>query len=363
MVQPITDYVTFLDEAGQAVAEINRMRDQEEIMGQRVKESQKELESEERSAADTINQTIRKRVEEISSSFDRELNKVQDRLKKVWNKREKAKNQGVKERIADETMELRDENREFQQQIKSLFRQNHVPRYCNTGSYYALFMPRRFSEYMRLVLTVLICFLVIPYGGYLLLPKNNPIYLMLIYLACIVIFGGVYVIIGNRTKVRYAETLRAARLIRDQIYSNNKKIKVITHSIKKDKNEAIYDLQKYDDEIAQLEQEMAEIEDKKKDALNTFENVTKNIISDEIANSRKEKIACLKSIYEGHDQELKELENTIKTKSLHITEHFEPYVGKEFLQPRKLSELRDSIRSGTCSNLTEAIEEYRNKHA
>lgn len=360
---PITDYVVFLDEARQAVTEMNRMREQEEIMKQRVKDAQKELESEEKSVADTINQTVKKRMEELGSSYDKELSRGQERLKKARIKREKAKSQGVKERIAEETAELREENRELRLQIKTLFQQDRVPKYCNTKGYYALFMPHWFSEYMRLLLTILVCFLVIPYGGYLLIPKRTPLYLVCIYLACILVFGGCYVLIGNRTRIRHAKALKEARLIRDQVHGNEKKIKVITHTIKKDRNEAIYDLQKHDDEIAQLEQEMTEIAAKKKDALNTFENVTKNIISDEIADNNKDKIAYLKSIYEAQEQELKELESAIKTGALRIADRFEPYVGKEFLQPEKLASLQTSIQNGTCTNLTEAITEYKNKHA
>ncbi len=360
---PITDYVVFLDEARQAVTEMNRMREQEEIMKQRVKDAQKELESEEKSVADTINQTVKKRMEELGSSYDKELSRGQERLKKARVKREKAKSKGVKERIAEETAELREENRELRLQIKTLFQQDRVPKYCNTKGYYALFMPHWFSEYLKLLLTILVCFLVIPYGGYLLLPKRTPLYLVCIYMACILVFGGCYVLIGNRTRIRHAKALKEARLIRDQVHGNEKKIKVITHTIKKDRNEAIYDLQKHDDEIAQIEQEMTEIAAKKKDALNTFENVTKNIISDEIADNNKEKIAYLKSIYEAQEQELKELENSIKTGALEIADRFEPYLGKDFLQPEKLAALQTSIKNGTSANLTEAITDYKNKHA
>ena len=74
----------------------------------------------------------------------------------------------------------------------------------------------------------------------------------------------------------------------------DKKIKVITGTIRKDRNESQYDLEKYDDEIARLTQELNEVAAKKKDALNTFESVTKNILQDEIEHGHREKIAELK---------------------------------------------------------------------
>lgn len=41
-------------------------------------------------------------------------------------------------------------------------------------------------------------------------------------------------------------------------------MKVIAKTIRRDKNETIYNLQKFDDEIAQLDQDVAEINRKRK---------------------------------------------------------------------------------------------------
>lgn len=41
-------------------------------------------------------------------------------------------------------------------------------------------------------------------------------------------------------------------------------MRVITRNIKKDKDEAIYDLQKFDDEIAQLEQDLEQTAKKRR---------------------------------------------------------------------------------------------------
>ena len=65
---------------------------------------------------DAISLTVKKRMEEINGSYDKEIAKGQDRLKRVRSKREKAKSQGVKERIEEETKELRDDNRELKLQ-------------------------------------------------------------------------------------------------------------------------------------------------------------------------------------------------------------------------------------------------------
>ena len=67
---------------------------------------------------------MKKRRQEISASYDAEINKAQDLLKKARVKREKAKSQGVKERIADETSELHAYNKELRERMKSSFRRD-----------------------------------------------------------------------------------------------------------------------------------------------------------------------------------------------------------------------------------------------
>ena len=104
-------------------------------------------------------------------------------------------------------------------------------------------------------------------------------YLVGIYVAAILIFGGIYVTIGNMTKVRYMEVLKEGLGIRAKIRANKKEMKVIAKTIRRDKNETVYNLQKFDDEIAQLDQDAAEINRKKKEALTTFDTVTRTIIS------------------------------------------------------------------------------------
>ena len=208
-------------------------------------------------------------------------------------------------------------------------------------------------------MTILVCFLAVPCGIYfLLLQQRQMWYLAAVYCLDVLLFGGLYVLVGNKTRLRYQDALKRGRAIRNTLRANRKKIRVITHTIQKDGNEDIYDLEKYDDEIACVEQELSEITTRKKDALNTFESVTKNIISDEIVASHKSHLDDLKQALEDTSLALRNLENSIKEQNIRITDTFGPYLGKEFLEPDRLSELSRIIQSGTASNITEAITVY-----
>ncbi len=360
MEQVITDHVKFLADARDAVYHLNcdnatakQLKDQKE-------RQEKELASAKKAVSDSVNQTIKKRRSEIDASYDKEIAKGQERLKKARTQREKAKNKGMKERIAEETSELREHNRDLQVQMKTMFQKDKVPVFCRTTFYYALYYARGFKERMIGFITFLICFLALPCGIYFLLPDRKIWYLVLVYFADIIIFGGLYVTIGNRSRSRYQDALKKGREIRNLLNSNEKKIKVITHSIEKDGNEDIYDLEKYDDEIACSQQELSDMAAKKKDAISSFENVTKNIIADEIEGSHKAEIEEMEKKLKEAQDTLAELESSIRQQNIHITDTFGPYLGKEYLDTDKLLGLSKLIQSGAAANITEAIEMDKN---
>ena len=67
----------------------------------------------------------------------------------------------------------------------------------------------------------------------------------------------------------------------------------------------------------------------------------------------------LKDALDGTSRSLKELEEGIKQQNIRITDSFGPYLGKEFLEPDRLSELSRIIQGGEASNITEAIGIYK----
>lgn len=358
MTQSITDQVSFLGEACTAVQELAESKGLLEKFRLEEKRLEKELEGEKKAVADAVSLTVKKRIEEINNTYDKEISREQERLRKVRSKREKAKSQGVRERIEEETAELRDYNRELKLNMKSLFQQERVPAFCKSGWFYSLYLPRGFSELLTLFMAVLICFLGIPWGIYMLLPVKSTVYLIAVYFITILFFGGLYIFINNLTKVRHLAVLKKGRAIRDLMKSNDKKIHVIVHSIRRDRDEAVYNLEKFDDEIARIEQDLAELADKKREALNTFDKVTRIIISDEIAGSSRERMEELSAEYEGAARSRKEEEARVKEQTLFIHDNYTMYIGAEFMAPEKLDELADMIRLGKASTISEAENLY-----
>ena len=189
MAQAITDVKTFLEDARQAVVELAEFEKQEETLAQEEKKRLRVLETERKAVADAVNSTVKRRRDEIEKSYDDELGKLQDKLKRTRTRREKAKNQGIKERIKEETQELHAHNRELSVRMRTLFQSDRVPFVCKSPLYYALYFPRGFKEFLTVLITFAICFLLIPCGIYKLLPEQKTLYLAMIYGVDVVVFG------------------------------------------------------------------------------------------------------------------------------------------------------------------------------
>ncbi|MCD8121676.1 MAG: cell envelope integrity protein TolA [Clostridiales bacterium] len=354
--------LAFLEEAREALDDLSVAEDRLRQQEQDEKRLSKELDAEKKTVAEVSAQTVKKRREEINAGYEAEIKKAQDELKKARSSREKAKNKGMEERIKEETAELHSHNSELRTNMKTIFRQNHVPFLCRNRLYYSLYFPRWLKEYLVLLLYVAVAFVAIPWGvWYLLAPERQTLYLVIIYLLDVVIFGSIYMAVGNHTKLHYMEPLKQGRQHLDEIHANNRKIRVITSTIRKDRNESFYDLEKYDDEIARISQELADVSAQKKDALNTFETVTKNILQDEIEMNHKEKIDGLQTELADVREQLKNTATEVKQKKLSVQDQYGTHLGKEFLDPLKIAELETIIREGRALNISEAIDVYGRK--
>ncbi len=359
MAEAGVDNITFLEEAKAAVIQMRRAQavtDEQELQAKRL---EKALFSEKKAVADSIEMTIRKRKAEITDSYDSQIEELQGHLRKVKNKREKAKNEGMKERIAGETADLIEENRRLNTEIKTVFRQDRVPGFCNSLFFYSLYYTKGIKEILVFILTLAVCFFGVPVGIYQLIGVDSTIVLILLYLVDIFCFGGLYFFLNNQIKVRHLDALKKGRENRNAVAANKKKIKAIKNAIKKDKNEEMYGLEKFDREIQKLEQDKVDIANQKQEALTNFENSGKVLITQEITENNQERISQLESDYNHSSEQLAEYRDRQRKTAMILAERFEPLLGKEFMQEEKLDALIQAISSGQAANITEAQELVR----
>ena len=362
MAKTFTEPAAFLAEAREALAEFEKAKARQAELDLQEKREAKTLASEKKAVEDTVNGTVKKRSDELAAGYDGEIQRLQDAVKKIRGKREKAKQQGIRERIEAQTEPYREENREMNAKIKAMFRQNHVPAFCNSLLFYSLYFPRSVKEILTMLAVFLLCCAAVPCGIFWLLPQRKPWQLILIYLGVIIVFGGLYLAVGNMTKDAHRDVLVQAGQVRRAMAKNRRKMHSVARGIRREKTEDHYDLSRFDAEIAQKEKEREELLKKKEEAMAVFLSTTKPAIIEEIVSGSQERITQME---EGHEQTVKSLEEIagyIKTASLALCDDYESYIGKEFMQEDRLNALIAILENGQASSISEAEMRFREQN-
>lgn len=331
------------------------------------KRLEKELAVAKKNLKDNIESTIKKRRAEVADKFDVEIGKIQDRLKKVRSKREKAKDKGIKERIADETADLTGQNKELKKNIKTSLREAKLPGFCGSGFYFMLYFTKGPGEIFGCVLMIILMFLLLPVGVYLALPLEKlpeswtiPSFAITFFVVVIIVFF-IYKIIGDLTKHKHREELKSIRGLHDRIVSNKKQIASIKRSITRDKNEDMYGLGDFDSKIRDAETEIEQITADKEDALRNFDGVTSAEIRGEIEGREMPRIDELEVNYNEMVSHHASLEDSVKTLGLKISTEYEAFLGKEFTDTAKIDELISLMETGRASTVSDAVASYRER--
>lgn len=355
------DSVAFLTEAKAALKIVSEEKARIQSLDIESKKLEKALKDEKKAQNDLIKLTLKKRKEELASTYDGELAKTNDRIKKEKSRREKAISQGKKARAKAETEELRKQNQQLNQEAKRMFKKEHLPAFCNSTLYYSLFFAKGARELLVMFLSFLIVFLALPFGVYYLIPSKGIGAVILIYVVDILIFGGSFIVVSEKTKMTHPSAIKQGRNYRDAILANKKKIRKIEKSIARDENNSYYDLEEYDENLDKLSLDYEEISRQRKDALDNFEKVTRKVIMDEIVLNNKERIDGLSAKSLQVAEELKEAENHAREASLSFTDVYGSYIDKEYWQQEKLDQLIEILKNGEAKSITEAQTIYKTK--
>ncbi len=358
----ITGNILFVKEAKEALTQLEAAQARKAELELTEKKLAKSLAAEKKAVEDQVNSTIKKRQDELSRRYDSEIAKVQDAIKKIKAKREKAKQQSMKERIGAQLAPYVAENKEMNDKIKGLFKQNQVPAFCNSTLYYSLYFPRAMKEVMIMLLTFVICFVAVPCGIFWMLKEPKTWMLILIYLGIVLVFGGIYILIGNMTKDKHLAILQEAGQIRRQMAKNTKKMNAIKKGIKGEKTEEHYDLSSFDADLSEKEKEKAELQAKKDEAMAHFQNTVKPAIIEEIKAGTRDKIAQMEAEHAQTVAAIQQRTEQIKADTFQMSRDYEAHIGKEFMQQDKLSAILTMLESGQATSITDAETLYREQN-
>ena len=342
-------------------ANVDRMKQQD-------KKLSKNIASEEKSISDEIATTIRKRRQEIQSTYDDRLDDNRARKKKVANKRDKKKEERMDKRYHEETKGLRESDKDLQVEMQTLLRKYKLPSFCGKKLYFALFYARNVKEFGLKILSFLIGFCGIPGLVTILVKKlvldtkkdiNVAFWCVLVAAGTFILLLLIYFAIYSRTKIKHMDALTQARSIRDKMIANKRQAKAIRHSISKDHDDSQYNLDAYDEKLDNLDAEADAIGKEKQEALRVFEEETTAMITEEINNRRLPALEALKEEKASLENEVAAEEKRFSDQTLLVANKYAAVLGEDLCRQDKLEELIAIMQEGQAETVSEAIRVYK----
>ncbi len=96
--------------------------------------------------------------------------------------------------------------------------------------------------------------------------------------------------------------------------------------------------------------------------LEDFEKNTKADIISRLKNAMQIKYAIWKLSLKRKKVEYDELDDLVKKQRIYISSNYEAYLGKEFINVDKLSELNSIMKSDSADTIAQALAVYNNRH-
>ena len=349
----------FLQQALKLTSEFESVQQAFNEQQEVVKQATKNLAAAQKDVQNETDTEIRRQKNEISDEFNARLDERTSQIKKVKAQRGKMRAEGIKNRIQMETQSLEDANKAINQSTKDLFRQNKIPGFANSPAFYTLFVTTGIKESLIAILTVLLLLVVLPVLIYILLGRPGVLWMVLIYVIDVAVFGGLYMLITNNVKIKYAPLINQGRQNWNLILENRSKIRKITNGIKKDQDDSMYELQEFDAQLMQLEQEKRSINEERLATMAQFDSEGRARIASEVQEKNNSRLAELQDELEAANKRFDELISQTRELQSTLQRDYEPRIGKEFMTSDKLDRLLSVFRSSTEINLSEAQEVVR----
>lgn len=309
--------------------------------------------------ADEVNSKVQSGEKAICEGYDRTIKDERAKLKSVKAEREKAKEAGMRDRIYDETIDIKKSNDELIRKRKEMFKADKVPPFCSNKLFYAFIYPQSFTDYILFFAIMIGIFAVLPY--ILVLFTSIQTWGIVTYESITAILGvTVFRIIRNATLLKHYDVIKKGRKITDEINYNKGIINKIKKGIKSDTSETMYNLGEFDDEIDAVSVSIRNTEAERAAALEDFEKNAKPEIIKNIEEVRKPAIETLLEDIKKKRAEADNIASELKTRRAFISSNYEAYLGQDFVTIPQLKRLEQIMRNGDAKTIGGAIDVYNN---
>ncbi|MCQ2513178.1 MAG: hypothetical protein MJ092_07340 [Lachnospiraceae bacterium] len=322
-----------------------------------VKTKEKDLETQKKYMAEKISNATKERRGDLKKAQDEQVDAATKVLKDAEKKRREAKASAVNERVHNETASLTDKIEATKKEINAMFKEKGVPSFCNSFYYYSMFAPKTGKNFIAFIITIVIALGIIPNAVCLLVKPGQWLLKVLVYLAVVVFFAAIYFIIFISTHSKgKGEVIEAARAKRNIIEASQKEIKKITKGIRSDKDESLYDLQSFDEEINQAQTIVDEKSKAREEALRVFDEETAVQIKNEIEKENLPAIEQMETELNGMRADLEVKRAAVKAISDTLANNYSAYLGKKNMSTEKIDAMISLIQEGKAKTIMQAMD-------
>ncbi len=318
----------------------------------------KDIDARRKAMNNEIDQTIRQRKAEIENAYDKEITELNKNRKKIVDDKQKEKSVKVSEKVVHETESHHEKIKALNLEIRAVARENKIPGICRYRIFYALFMPRTFADVCISIVAFILLFLLVPCAIYTLLdgkpfgPTLTPAF---VYAICIIVFGGIYVLVNNLIKDKHHAEIKKIIALRKEIALTKKEIKRIKRGIEKSKDESEYGLEAYDNEISEMDSKLSGLSEEQRAALEVFNRETKGVVTDEIKGRYEPEINKMKERFDEAAAEQKQISEKLRNESLELSRNYEAQLGKSNMTITTIDKLLAIFDEGRANTVAEAI--------
>lgn len=358
----------FLFDAKQAILERDQMSAELEKLKSQEKKLSKNIASEEKSISDEIASTVKKRRRSIVNSYDKQLDSNREQRQNIEEKKDKKKQQKMDARFEDETKHIRKDNRRLQDEMQNLLRKERVPKFVGSKLYFILFMPRGLNEVIKMIIGLVLWFGGLPVFITLLFKSrifddklaqnaefNMAFWCMLVLAVFVILQIAIYFLIYKATRLKHQAPIKEARSILDKMNANNRRMKAIRNSIEKDKDESQYKLDSFDEKIAEIDAGANEIGKRKIEALQTFDEQTKEQIEEEIKSRRLKALEEMKLQKQDLEELILSKNQIYQDKLTEIADNYASRIGQDLCKVNKINAMISLMEDGQAGTVSEAV--------
>ena len=365
--------VDYLIEARKTLILVDKIKEELETQRVAAKRLKKTVEAEHKAIEDEISATLKRRKEEIAATYDKEIEVNRAKIKQIKAKRDKKKNQRMNQRMQEETYEVKEKNRQLMTEMRTKFKKAHIPGFCCLKWFYNIFLPETVLEYILFFMFFVLVILGFPVLASFLISSKVELNAkdMQELVSNVIVWASLfsslfsaacfftYTMISKLIVMKHKDVLDEGKVILQRMKANQKSIKAIENFIHKEKDDSIYNLERYDDKLSGLEKEAVKIVEEKQNALNLFENETRNLITEEINKRRMPKYNQMKEEERELDDYLNRLEEELQVNTLTLSNQYEAYLGKKYVNRETLESLIKIMKSGEADTVSEAVNFFK----